>query len=66
MFACENEVNCMSATERSREQISVKLDAELMAAVERAAAAEHRTVSAQVRHFVACMIEARQPPQVAA
>jgi hypothetical protein len=36
-----------------REQITVKLDPELLAAVERTAAEEHRTISGQVRHFVA-------------
>jgi hypothetical protein len=52
--------------ERSRDQISVKLDPELRAAIEQVAQAEHRTVSQQVRHFVACMIEARQPAERAA
>jgi hypothetical protein len=47
--------------ERSKDQVSVKLDPELRAAIEEVAQAEHRTVSQQIRHFVACMIEARQP-----
>jgi hypothetical protein len=38
----------------TKEQISVKLDPELKAAAE-----EHRSVSAQIRHFVASAIEAR-------
>jgi hypothetical protein len=47
--------------DKPREQISVTLPAELRAAVERAAQAEHRTVSQQIRHYVACMTEARLP-----
>jgi hypothetical protein len=46
---------------KEKSQVSVKLDPELRAAVERAALAEHRSVSQQIRHFVACMVEARQP-----
>jgi hypothetical protein len=46
---------------REKSQVSVKLDPELRAAVEQAAHAEHRTVSAQVRHWIASMVEARQP-----
>jgi len=45
--------------DRLRDQISVKLPPELREAVERAAEAEHRSVSAQIRHFVASAIEAR-------
>jgi len=46
------------------DQISVKLDSELREAVERAAAADHRSVSGQIRYFVAVAIEARaQQPQ---
>jgi hypothetical protein len=64
--ACSRVMTALRTSERMskekpRDQISVKLDPELRAAVEQAAQAEHRTVSAQVRHFVACMIEARQP-----
>jgi predicted transcriptional regulator len=43
--------------ERLNDQVSVKLDRELRAAVERVAQAEHRTTSAQIRHFVASAIE---------
>ena len=46
------------------DQISVRLDLELRAAVERAAEAEQRSVSGQIRYFVASAIEARaQAPQ---
>lgn len=41
------------AAEKQREQISVTLDRELREEIERVAAAEHRSVSAQVRHLVA-------------
>jgi hypothetical protein len=50
---------------KGRDQLSVKFDPDLMAAIERAAAQEHRTVSAQVRHYAAQAIEdqcARRDP----
>jgi hypothetical protein len=45
------------ANEKEREQLSVQIDPELRAAIERAAKAEHRTVSGQVRHLVAKALE---------
>jgi hypothetical protein len=51
---------------KGRDQLTVKFDPDLMAAIERAAAQEHRTVSAQVRHYAAQAIEEqgerRDPP----
>jgi hypothetical protein len=41
------------ASVKERQQISVTLDRELRAALERAAADEHRTLSNQVRHWIA-------------
>ncbi len=48
------------ANTKEREQLSVTLDSELRAALERAAKAEHRTVSGQVRHIVAKAFENRE------
>jgi hypothetical protein len=48
------------ANTKEREQLSVTLDPELRAALERAAKAEHRTVSGQVRHIVAKAFENRE------
>jgi len=46
------------ANAKEREpQLSVQIDHELRAAIERAAKAEHRTVSGQVRHLVAKALE---------
>jgi CopG-like RHH_1 or ribbon-helix-helix domain, RHH_5 len=42
---------------KEREQISVPIDGELKAALERAAKAEHRTVANLVRHIVAQALE---------
>ena len=42
------------------EQISVRLEPELRAAVERAAEREHRTLSGQIRHLVAMACEQRR------
>jgi hypothetical protein len=36
-----------------REQISVPVDSDLRAAIERAAEAEHRSVAGQIRHWIA-------------
>jgi hypothetical protein len=47
----------------AKEQISVKLDPEVRAAVERAAHAEHRSVSGQIRFLIAIGIEAQAGPQ---
>jgi hypothetical protein len=50
-----------------KDQLSVTFDPGLLAAIERAAAQEHRTVSGQVRHYAAKAIEEqrarRDPPQ---
>lgn len=43
----------MANVKEAREQLSVQIDPDLRAALERAAKAEHRTVSGQVRHLVA-------------
>jgi CopG-like RHH_1 or ribbon-helix-helix domain, RHH_5 len=45
---------------KDREQLSVPVDAELKAALERAARAEHRTVASLVRHLVATALENQQ------
>jgi hypothetical protein len=45
---------------KDREQLSVPVDAELKAALERAAKAEHRTVASLVRHLVATALENQQ------
>jgi hypothetical protein len=44
---------------RRENQVSVTLDPELRAALERAAEAEHRSVAGQLRHFAASALEAR-------
>jgi len=41
------------------DEIHVRLPADLREAIERAAQAEHRTVSGQVRYLIASAIEAR-------
>jgi hypothetical protein len=43
----------MANTQDRRQQISVPLDSELRAAIERRAQAEHRTVANLIRHIVA-------------
>jgi hypothetical protein len=48
-----------------KDQLSVTFEPGLLAAIERAAAQEHRTVSGQVRHYAAKAIEeqcARRDP----
>jgi hypothetical protein len=49
-----------TSKERRHDQICVGLDPELRAALERAAAADHRTVSGQVRHLLATAFEQEQ------
>jgi hypothetical protein len=51
---------------REREQISVTLDRELRAALERAAQEEHRTLSNQVRHWIAQAVANHGDERVAA
>jgi hypothetical protein len=50
----------MHIDERPREQITVTLDRELRETVARIARSQERTVSAQVRHFLAKAIEAER------
>jgi uncharacterized protein (DUF1778 family) len=50
----------MANSAKEREQLSVPIDAELKAALERAAKAEHRTVANFVRHVVALALENQQ------
>ena len=45
------------ASKETREQLSVPVDAELKAALERAAKADHRSVANLVRHIVAQALE---------
>jgi predicted transcriptional regulator len=45
---------------KDREQLSVPVDAELKAAIDRAAKAEHRTMANLVRHIVAQALENQQ------
>jgi hypothetical protein len=59
----------MTTTERrereregGRGQLSFRLDPRLRASLERAAAAEDRTISGQVRHIVARALEAQREP----
>jgi len=52
--------------DRPDEMITVRLPAELRAAVERAAETEHRTISGQVRYLIASAIEARAQQRVTA
>jgi hypothetical protein len=49
----DSKVYSMNKERRERAQISVTLDCELRAAIERAAEVEHRSVSNQVRHWIA-------------
>jgi hypothetical protein len=49
--------------QRQDDMIHVRLPADLRAAIERAAAQEHRTVSGQIRFLIASAIEARSQPQ---
>jgi hypothetical protein len=51
------EDGAMANMKEGRDQLSVAIDPELRAAIERAAKAEHRTVSGQVRHIVAKALE---------
>ena len=44
---------------KDREQLSVAIDRELRSKIERAAKAEHRTISGQVRHLVATALESQ-------
>jgi hypothetical protein len=48
------------ANAKEREQISVPIDGELKAAIERAAKAEHRTVASWLRHLAATALENQQ------
>jgi uncharacterized protein (DUF1778 family) len=50
----------MAKPQERREQISVPVDPELRAALERAAESEHRTVASYVRHVVAQALERRE------
>jgi hypothetical protein len=50
----------MATPEQRRDQISVPLDADLRAALEQAAKAEHRSVAAQVRFFVQKSLESQR------
>jgi uncharacterized protein (DUF1778 family) len=54
------------ASKETREQLSVPIDGELKAAIERAAKAEHRTVASLVRHLVATALETRNDQGLAA
>jgi hypothetical protein len=45
------------------EQISVPLDRKLRLAIERAAAAEHRTTAGQIRHWIISALAAQPPAQ---
>jgi hypothetical protein len=53
------------ANTTTRQQLSVQIDPEVRAALERAAKAEHRTVSGQVRHLVAKALESESEGVVA-
>jgi hypothetical protein len=48
------------ATQERRDQITVPLDPALRAAIERVAAAEHRTMASLVRHIVAQALETQE------
>lgn len=52
----------MAQPQERREQISVPVDPDLRAAIERAAEAEHRTVAGQIRHWIAAAL-AGQPTE---
>jgi hypothetical protein len=43
----------MAQPQERREQISVPVDPDLRASIERIAEAEHRTVAGQIRHWIA-------------
>jgi uncharacterized protein (DUF1778 family) len=43
-----------------REQLSVPVDHDLRAAIERAAEAEHRTVAGQVRHWISAALASQE------
>jgi hypothetical protein len=47
----------MANPQRRREQITVPLDADLRAELERLAAQEHRTLAGQVRHLMVKALE---------
>jgi ParD-like antitoxin of type II bacterial toxin-antitoxin system len=49
--------------EQPDEMISVRVSRDLREAIERAAVEDHRTISQQVRYWVACGIETRSQPQ---
>jgi hypothetical protein len=55
-----------NGTGQRREQISIALDPDLWAAIKRAAAEEHRTVSGQVRHLVVVALQQQQQRAAAA
>jgi hypothetical protein len=48
----------MVQAQERRKQISVPVDPDLRAAIERAAEAEHRTVAGQIRHWVMAALAA--------
>jgi hypothetical protein len=50
----------MATQDQRRDQISVPIDPDLRAALARVAAAEHRTIAGQVRHFVVKALEQQQ------
>jgi hypothetical protein len=47
----------MAETKDKGDQLTVRLEPELRAAVERAAAREHRSLSGQIRHVIAMSFE---------
>jgi predicted transcriptional regulator len=52
--------NVSHMSEKTHEQISVKLPVELMQAVQRMAEADHRTPGQMIRHMVATAIKQQQ------
>jgi hypothetical protein len=56
----------MANQEQRREQLSVPVDADLRAALKRAAEREHRTVASYVRHALAQMLEEQRGESAAA
>ena len=50
----------MAETKDKGEQVSVRLEPELRAAIELAAEREHRSLSGQIRHLVATAFERQQ------
>ncbi len=56
----------MAQPQDRREQISVPIDPDLRAAVERAAEAEHRTVAGQIRHWIAAALAGQDRGRVPA